>query len=297
MSKEFTPHDLFFSKLMEDKEMARALFLSYFPKAVQNYIDLSTAELEHLNPKFVNDVLSGYKVCDVLYKCTSEKGSVILLAHCEHQSYAVRSIPLRAIAYSILAGLSYQQETKEDTIPPILTIIYYNGEKPYSFSMDPLDLFGNIPPELKDYVLFKPMLIDLNKKTDDEFQQHGPFAPFETLFKHSHDESSPQKLQTFCSTISKIPRHLLTPALEYILACIEKKEKEAFIKMIANQVDSQDFVSIADSFREEGREEGVKTAATNFARESLVKGVDVKTVAEIFHLDLEKVKRLKEELR
>ena len=62
MSKEVTQHDLLFANIMADKEMARTLFKSYFPKEVQSYIDLDTAEFEHLSPKFVNDVLSGYKV-------------------------------------------------------------------------------------------------------------------------------------------------------------------------------------------------------------------------------------------
>jgi hypothetical protein len=84
MTKEVTPHDLFFAKLMEDKEMARSLFKSYFPEAVQKYIQLDTTEMEHLNPKFVNDILSGYRICDVLYKTTSSDGVTLLLAHAEH---------------------------------------------------------------------------------------------------------------------------------------------------------------------------------------------------------------------
>lgn len=294
MSKEFTPHDLFFSKLMEDKEMARDLFLSYFPPAVQKYIDLSTAELEHLNPKFVNDVLSGYKVCDVLYKTTSkEKDCVtLLLAHAEHLSHPDKTIALRAICYALLAVLDYHLSYPNDPIPPILSLVYYNGEKPYAHSMDPLALFGEIPDEIKEYVLFRPILIDLNRLSDQEFKDHGKIAPFETLFKHSHDKNDDQKIQIFSETIEEIPRSLLVAALQYMLSCIEKSKKEAFLQMISTRTDERTFQSIADSFIEEGIEKGIKKGKHDLIKILLSNGVKAEFIAEKTGIDIVIIKKV-----
>lgn len=129
--KEVTRHDLFFSKLLHNKVLARSLFQAYFPDIVKEYSQLETAELEHINPKFVNDVLSSYRICDVLYKATSTKGAILLLAHIEHQSYPEETIALRAICYALLAILDYHKNHRGERIPPILTLIYYHGATPF----------------------------------------------------------------------------------------------------------------------------------------------------------------------
>ncbi len=296
MTKETTPHDLFFAKLMEDKEMARSLFKSYFPEAVQKYIQFDTAEMKHLNPKFVNDVLSGYRVCDVLYEATSPDGVTLLFAHAEHQSTPDEAIVLRAICYALLAVLDYHKDNKGKPIPPILTLIYYNGETPYKHSMDPLALFGDLPPDLRELVLFKPQLIDLTQLSDQEFTAHGPLAPFETLFKHSHDKADYQKLRLFDKTLVNVPGPFLVPALQYTLSCIETSQREAFITMISTHVEKKAFVSIADSFKAEGKAEGVSETAEAIARNLLLKGLDLKFVAESTGLDIDVVKRIQQSI-
>jgi predicted transposase/invertase (TIGR01784 family) len=296
MAKEHSKHDLFFAKLMEDKEMARELFKAYFPVSVQDFVDLETADLEHLNPKFVDDVLSSYKVCDVLYKVVSKDGVTLLLMHGEHQSYEDETITLRAICYALNAILEYHNNHKDEPLPAILSLVYYNGEKVYPYSMDPLALFSHVPEEIRQH-LFKPILVDLTQYTDQDFSSHGNLSPFEILFKHSKDKSTEQKLNILNDALKHVPRIFLVSALQYTLSSIAKNKKEEFVKMISSHVEKEAFVSIADDLRQEGIEVGMQQGKQQslelVARKSLSKGLDVQTVAEITGLDLTTVKNIK----
>lgn len=304
MTKETTPHDLFFAKLMADKEMARCLFKSYFPETVQNYIQFDTAEMTHLNPKFVTEVLSGYRMCDVLYEAVSPDGVTLLFAHAEHQSTPDEAIVLRAICYALLAVLDYHHHHKGQRIPPILSLIYYNGPTPFQHSLDPLALFGDLPPALRELVLFKPQLIDLTQRSDQELMNHGALGPFETLFKHSHDAADAQKLHLFDKTLVDVPRSFLVPALQYALSCIEKSQREAFMTMISTHVEQKTFVSIADALRAEGIEEGIERgmekgigqATEAIARNLLLKGCDLEFVSDNTGLSIDMIKKIKKSI-
>ena len=299
--KKTTPHDLFFARLLQDKELARSLFKAYFPDAVKTYSQLDTAELEHLNPKFVNEVLSSYRLCDVLYKATSTEGVLLLLAHIEHYSSPKEAIVLYAICYGLLAILDYHNNHPGERIPPILTLIYYNGSTPFPYSMDPLALFGDLPPELKERVLFKPQLIDLTQCSDQELATHGAFAPFETLLKHSHDKTDAQKIQLLDKTLRTVPSDFIVPALHYTLSCIETSQQEEFITMVSSHVGQEGFVSIADALRAEGIKQGMQEGRLQgmkqmqqAAKNLLASGLAIDFVAKNTGLDIELLKKLRD---
>ena len=299
MSKEFSKHDLFFAKAMEDPEKARALFKAYFPKEVQNYIDLSSAEFEHLNPRFVDDVLSGYRVCDVLYKAKSKDGIALLLCHGEHQSNSVEIMPLRSICYAIHGLLEFHEAHPKDPLPPVLSIVYYNGKKPYAHSMNPLDLFNHVPEEIRNQI-FKPILIDLTQHDDEEFSKHGAIEAFEILMKHGTDKSNTKTLQIFANALHKIHGSFLRFALEYVMGCIERTQKQLFLKMVSTHEENKMIMSIAEELkqegRQEGRQEGKQEGFQEVAKNSLLAGIDEITVAKITGFNLEKIQEIKKSL-
>lgn len=292
MSKEYSKHDLFFAKAMEDPEKARALFKAYFPQDIQEYINLDTAEFEHLNPKFVDDILGSYKICDVLYKAKNQEDVALLLCHAEHQNKPDKTIALRANCYAINALLEYHDAHEKEPFPPILSLVYYNGKKPYAHSMNPLDLFNHVPEEIRNQI-FKPVFIDLTQYADQEFAQHGIIEAFEILMKHGSDKSNEQTLQIFSQALHKIHGSFLRFALEYVMSCIEKTEKELFLKMISTHEENKMIMSIADELKQEGRQEGRQEEKQAIVKKSLIEGLDENFIAKITGVDLVVIKKIK----
>jgi predicted transposase YdaD len=290
MSKKQSKHDLFFAKGMEDIEKARALFKSYFPKEIQEYVDLDTAKLEHLNSKFVDDKLSSYTMCDALYEATSKDGTVLLLCHAEHLSYDEEMIALRANHYATSALFEYRKKHSDKPLPPILSIIYFQGKKPFTHSLDPRDLFKNIPDAIKQFI-FKPILVDLTQHTDEELKKHGASAAFELIMKHIFDKSTRENIEKMASAYDQTDGLFRESALRYIISS-SGFDTELFNEVFSPYIDIEKLMTIEQQLKKEGRKE----ATEQFARESLVEGVDANTVAKIFHLDLETVKKIKESI-
>ncbi len=73
---------------------------------------------------------------DVVHAVKLAGQSLWLWVHAEHQSASEKFMPLRILHYQCGKLLEYAKLNNCDQLPPIISIIYYQGRKPYEFSVD-----------------------------------------------------------------------------------------------------------------------------------------------------------------
>ena len=110
-SKHFnTPHNDFFTQLMNRKEIAIAFFKRCLPPNILAQADFSTLKLEESK----HIMLGGVKLYnDLIYSLTLHQGQkVCILLMCEHQSKPHPQMPFRLLQYNV-ATIADHLETKK----------------------------------------------------------------------------------------------------------------------------------------------------------------------------------------
>lgn len=151
-----TPHDRFFRKMMQSKEIAQEFFNIHLPADIRNEIDLNSIELR--SDTFIETNLRS-KITDLLYsvlfKKSGKEGYIYILV--EHQSTATKLMPFRMLKYMVAAMERHMAMYEEDVLPIILPIVVYTGCYPYKHSTDIFDLFGDDNKKLATEMLLKPI--------------------------------------------------------------------------------------------------------------------------------------------
>jgi predicted transposase/invertase (TIGR01784 family) len=138
-------HDHGYKLLFSHPEMVRDLLLGFVREDWVAHLDFDT--LEPVNKSFVSDDLRE-RESDVVWRIrfAGEWAYVYLLL--EFQSTVDRFMALRVMAY---VALLYQdlvhgkQIGENGLLPPVLPVVLYNGERPWSAEVDVADLVIQVP--------------------------------------------------------------------------------------------------------------------------------------------------------
>lgn len=139
---------------------------------------------------------------------------------------------------------------------------------------------------------FKPILIDLNKYSDEELKTHGASAAFELIMKHVFDKSTRLNIERIGEAFNQTDGLFRDSALEYILSSSDF-ETDMFNDVFAKYIDVEKLMTIEKRLKQEGKLEGARESLEQVARKSLAKGFDIQIVSEITGLDLVMVKKIK----
>ncbi|MEO7496977.1 MAG: Rpn family recombination-promoting nuclease/putative transposase [Massilia sp.] len=159
-------HDLEYKQLFGHPELVRDLLAGFTPFAC--FADLPPEAFERVNASFVSDLVVE-RHGDMLWRVQLDGECLYVFLLLEFQSRSDRWMALRMQVY---VGLFYQDLVKRclvserDKLPPVLPLVFYNGEDPWSAQADLTDLLAPAPDWLapfqagQRYVLIDQQALD-----------------------------------------------------------------------------------------------------------------------------------------
>lgn len=225
------PHDKYFKKSMENKQVAIDFIGHHLPKKISEKLNLSTLSLE--KGSYLDEHLK-QSASDLLFsvECNGRNGFIYLLI--EHQRTSQKMLPFRLLKYIIRITEQHQQKHNEAKLPIVYPMIFYNGVQPYQHSTKLFDLFDD-DAELAEEIFTSPFqLIDLNNFSDDELYQHDNAALMEMLMKYIDARDTMFIIDIFGKALSKIDIHeyqvYIDNSMYYLISSARYMDKKEIIQ-------------------------------------------------------------------
>ena len=135
------PHDMLFKAIFSDPTEAAAFLQEHLPAKLSAQLDWSTLQLEE--GSYVDEALR-HSESDLLFSIThmglQENISLYLLF--DHQSSPDKWMAFRLLKYRCrIWDESFKTEHKPQTLKPILPVVFYQGERGWTYSIEFADLF------------------------------------------------------------------------------------------------------------------------------------------------------------
>jgi predicted transposase YdaD len=154
------PHDLMVRAVLSDLAEATSFLQRYLPQEVSQALNWSTLTL--LESSFVDEDLRASEA-DFLYEIEHLSGadSVWVYVLLEHQSTPDRWMRLRLLKYCCrIWDLSFREHPEQRELRAIVPLVFYQGERSWSYSREFADLFAESVREWPGVPRFSHELID-----------------------------------------------------------------------------------------------------------------------------------------
>ena len=163
------------------------------------------------------------------------------------------------------------KQTNSNKLPIVYPVIFYTGNRSYNYSTDLFDLFGDKKELAKD-ILWRPCrLIDLSKipdKTLKEFLRYGIIA---RTMKHIYEKDFLPVLKEIVCDLKNIGGQddiaYIHTVLSYIIEAGELDKQEFIQTVNAGLTQEVNIMTLAEQFRQEGRQEGYEKAKATLAEQ------------------------------
>ena len=310
------PHDKFFKETFGDIEIARDFIINYLPPELVQIIDIDHLTIE--KDSFIeNELVELFS--DLLFKTHIAGSECYIYFLFEHKSYQSPLTALQLLKYMIAIWELKTNKEKQKKLPIIIPLIVYHGESRWNIQTSLSSLIEGIekiPGTLKKHIPdYEYITYDLSPYGAAEIKGGAILRII---------------LETLKSVFKKDVQEFYRVLKRSIIAIeeIEQKEKgteyfEVLIRYIMNARNdigvtdiyelakevslerSEEIMTIAEQLIQEGMEKGmekgvekgVEKGKMETARAALLKGADMKFVAEITGLPLERIQKLKKELK
>jgi predicted transposase/invertase (TIGR01784 family) len=171
MSEEIAhPHNNLVQVVMSDLAEARSFLQSYLPQELSQGLNWSTLKLHE--GSFIDEDLRGSET-DLLYEVEPISGDASLWAYVllEHQSAPDRWMRFRLLKYCCrIWDMSFREHPDQRQLRPIIPLVFYQGERSWSYSTEFADLFAESVRDWPWVVRFCHGLIDQSTIQPDEVQ-------------------------------------------------------------------------------------------------------------------------------
>ena len=164
------PHDMMVRAVLSDLAEATSFLQTHLPQEVSQALSWSTLKL--LEGSFVDEHLRESEA-DVLYEVqhVSGEASVWVYILLEHQSTPDRWIRFRLLKYCCrIWDLSFREYPDQRELPAIVPLVFYQGERRWSYSSEFADLFAESVRDWPGVPRFSHGLIDQSGLQPDEVQ-------------------------------------------------------------------------------------------------------------------------------
>jgi len=319
-------HDLGYKHLLTHKKTFIDLIKSFVRESWVNDIDENQVVL--INKSYVLQDFKE-KESDVVYRLRIKERNVIFYCLLELQSSVDYQMPLRLLLYmveiwrDILKNTDNKEAKRKDfKLPSIIPIILYNGAGKWTVSrnfketLDGNDLFSNHVLDF-NYILFdvnrykeKELLgltnlisgvFLLDQKIDSE-ELKDRLIKLIGIFRSLSEEEFDLFKSWFKWIIKPRISEELQPKIDEILEKSEPLEVENMVYNLANTIEEMKKKAEDKGIErgiergiEKGRNEGKNEAKIEIAKLALEKGAEIDFVAKITGLDIELIKKLKDE--
>jgi predicted transposase YdaD len=284
------PHDKLVKSTFSDLDTARAFLKAHLPEAVSNRADWSTLQL--VSGSFIDPEFSA-TASDLLYTVQIDRQPALLYILFEHQNREHRFMGLRLLTSMCHIWNGHLRDhPRIEKLPPILPLVLAQDNKPWKSSTRFFDLI--VAPE----------------GLADALRNHTPDFEFSLveLFKMPFDKilGTPMGILTLRALkaeklgellgdavwdealMVEIPAGTFEMLMRYIFdRDIDKPAFRRKLKEITNPKLSTNAMTLAEQFREEGREE-VRSLAQQFRQEVLIESKQ-QDILEALHIRFDRV--------
>jgi predicted transposase YdaD len=164
------PHDMMVRAVLSDLAEATSFLQTHLPQEVSQALSWSTLKL--LEGSFVDEHLRESEA-DILYEVqhVSGEASVWVYILLEHQSTPDRWMRFRLLKYCCrIWDLSFREYPDQRELPAIVPLVFYQGERRWSYSSEFADLFAESVRDWPGVPRFSHGLIDQSGLQPDEVQ-------------------------------------------------------------------------------------------------------------------------------
>lgn len=308
-----SPHDRYIRSILSNPPVAREFFEKHLPVEVVKVIDFPTLTLQ--KDSFVDDKLR-MRVADLLFSVNfnQDPGYIYLLM--EHASKPDRLLPYRMLQYTLSIIDQHLRKSKNNKkLPLVVPLILYTGNKPYTYSTDFFELFGEEKDLARSIFLTPYQLIDLNKIPDETLKEaYYWFGAAALTAKHIRDFDLVPLIKSMIELLERLKKEGLDDyvhlTLSYMFTTGEVRDKEEFRDIIRSGLSERDeeiVMTLAEQYRQIGYQEAMvlveqhvqkgklegKLEALHETVLNLLKfGMDAEQVAEATKLPLKEVQGL-----
>ncbi len=183
-------NDASYKLLFSSPELVRDLVLGFIPDAWLHSLDYST--LEKMPGSYVTDDLR-HRADDVVWRVKVGAEWVYLYILIEFQSKVDPWMAVRMMSY---VGLLYQDLIKakqvlpQRKLPPVLPIVLYNGDAPWTAASNIADLIPKVPGLVAQFVPhMQYLLIAENRYTEADLAPMHNLAAAVMRLQRPHDQA------------------------------------------------------------------------------------------------------------
>ena len=263
------PHDKFFKKTFGNVDVAKDFLKNYLPPSIMGIIDIDTLEAQkdsHID-KELQESFS-----DLLFKATINNREGYLYLLFEHKSYPSRDIVLQLLKYMVnIWDVKYKEIGR---IPVVIPLVIYHGKRSWNISRNLSDMilsYDGLPQDVKALIPnYKYLLYDLSEFTDEEIkgevinriaikitrdiQRKGIGAILEIALEAAALMQQFEDKDTGLEYFETLIRYIFSARSD-----LTRKRYDEFIEKVETTYPegSEMVMTLAQLFREEGKEEGL----------------------------------------
>ena len=297
MTKISTPHNNFFEAMLSNKEVVTDFLKIHLPEDIQTKLDFNSIRPE--KNTFVSDELRKSET-DVLFSVELDGKPSYVYCLIEHQSTPDIKMPIRLHKY-MLSAMEWHLDMKEEgSIPVIIPLVIYNSSIPWNYPTGVVSMFDREQRDLVENVLVNDFkLINLYEIDDDEIMRHNWASLLELSLKWAREcdiIELLEKFKPFLLMACKDNKKIFFATLNYLVD-VGEADKDKLIEYCKQNLTNDEgaIMTVAEQWKEEGREEGEIRKAKKTALKMLEKEMDINMISEITELSIDEIKKLKAE--
>jgi predicted transposase YdaD len=303
-SQIHTPHDKLFKRSMSIPEVAEDFLKMHLPHDIKHKIDYTTIEV--LPETYIDEHLSHHQV-DALFKVRCDDNDLFIYVLVEQQSKPDYTMPVRSLSYKSDIWASYletNKHTPEAKLPPIISLHFYTGPKPYDGPLSIADLAKDNADRVNQSLIQPMVNIWAGDITAQQLEAHPWASTLEYIMHHRKDPNIRPILRTIAPNVRMFYMVGQTQFVLSLYAYIEnvysfKAPVEEFANMAGEEISEQakeDIMTIAEQMMhrgmERGMERGIEKGIEEVTKKMLQEGMEPAFAAKVSGLPLEKIKKL-----
>lgn len=265
------PHDKFFKETFSKVSIAKDFLNNYLPQSIINVIDMNTVEPQ--KDSFINKELKE-AFSDMLFKVNINKKEGYLYFLFEHKSYPSKSIAFQLLNYMIEIWKAKIGNEAANELPVIIPLVIYHGKESWNIKTtlgEMIKGYDNLPKDVQKYIPnYEYLLYDISKYTDEEIKGEAINkiamtmlrdvktkdikGIIEAILKATEYFSEIEDKETGIEYFETLMKYIFSARVD-----LTKKDIKEIINKIENTYPegSEAIMTLAEKFREEGKEEGI----------------------------------------
>ncbi len=294
------PHDSMVGAVLRDLSEAASLLRTYLPDEVQQGLNWSTLKLAE--GSFVDEDMRRSE-SDILYEIERASGddSIWLYLLLEHQSTPDRWIRFRLLKYCCrIWDMHLAQQPTPSELRPIVPLVYYQGERRWSYSTEFAELFAASVKDWPGTPRFSHGLIDQSGMQPDEVQGELKAQMMQLLLMAAYHPERPWRdlVVELIRTLSSLPPsggiNYTRVFLRYILQTQDREAIESFQDVLQRHAPHVrgDLMTYAQELFKEGENKAEVRIIENLQRE----GLDWAAIERITGVDETQFQALKQQV-